>query len=163
MTSKVVLCVAAYCLLFCSQAHAEDLSVPYETLVAESDTVVIAVTNASRDADKVGENREYGRTVLVETDFTILSVLKGDDSLRHATLEHMRREDANAILPDDTFVDFPAKNQEIAKSVLGTIVRSGRRREYLLFLKQCGNGNYMPAAGPMLTKQSVRVVEECVN
>jgi hypothetical protein len=107
---------------------------PYDKLTQEADVIVIATPNSSRDTREqtTFPGQSLVPAVGVETSFEILSVFKGEKSLKKMVFHHLRAEKPNDMVPSGPSpVAFNPKE----------------KKRFLLFLKLEPDGRYAPLTG----------------
>jgi len=106
----------------------------YQELVTASDLVVIATPKATADTKEEANlpGMNWLRVTGVETRFTLLTTLKGDEKLKDITLHHYRV----------TKTDMKIENRPHLVAF-----DPAARQTYLLFLTRQPDGRYAPAGG----------------
>jgi hypothetical protein len=107
---------------------------PYDKLSEKADLIVIATPVAVRDTSEKTSfpGQSLVSAIGVETSFEVLSVLKGEKSLKKIVLHHLRAEKPKDIPPSGP---------------MPITFKPTEKKRFLLFLKLESDGRYRPLTG----------------
>jgi len=146
---------------------------PYDKLVKNADTIVIATFESQRKMDFNMKAMGYGdkdTTECIGSKLNILAVLKGDPKAKQIEIMHLKWKPSVFVLGNSSFMSFQSRmplpnvmSVVLDGKVTGYATVSGDKPyvvtpEYLLFLRRQKDGSYAPASGQRYAGKSSRMI-----
>jgi len=160
-STKFVVTTVGVSLLLTGNGHADVIPYwPYEKLMDQAELVVIAtpIKTSTGKKDDVPPGAAGKVLQPIRTEFRVEAVLKGKVEKQILVLHYELRKDKSlAIDRRIELITFPSAQEDEQREASEERVRA-KKKEYILFLKQRGEGVFVFVTGEWDAKLAVREI-----